>query len=239
MHTTSRHLINAVVSGFVLVVCSPDVSAQFEGIVETTNLTTDELGELREFVMTMWIKDAMVKVTHSPIGATPATTLVYRNDLRERWILNDEAKTYLSIPQDSISESLESPGPQEATDPHTIKMTHKTKRILGYSAEQIIVRQGEQTTEIWGTKKLPHLARAISRVFGSGENAGGWTQELMRMGLFTLVSTTRLHGRIAESQTVTRIESRELLHGLFEVPAGYRRETTREMIRRLGQGTRE
>ncbi len=222
----------------LLVPFPTDVHAQFEGVVETSNLTTNELGELREFVMTMWIKDGMVKVTYSSIGDSHGTTLVYRNDRRETWVFNDETKSYLLIPHDSLAQSPGAQGVTPKNDPHTVKRTHNKKTVLGYSAEQFIVRQGEQLTEVWGTKSLPHLARAISAAFGPSEGASGWAQDLMNMGLFTLVSTTKLHGKVVESQTVTRIERRKMPQELFEIPSGYRRETAQEMIRRLGQGSK-
>jgi hypothetical protein len=234
MNVNCARLVAAIAVGLLLPFSS-SLYAQFEGIVETSNLTTDELGKLREYVMTMWIKDGMVKVTHSSIGDSHGTTLIYRNDKRETWVLNDEAKNYLSIPQDSVSRSSEAPGIAARSDPHTLNRTRKTRNILGYPAEQIIVRQGELTTEVWGTKNLPHLARGISNVLGSSETAGGWAQELVRMGLFALVSTTKVHGKVVESQTVTRIEKRDLPQEVFDIPAGYRRESTQDMIRRLGQ----
>jgi len=227
-----------LVSGLCLLTFLPAIaggSGQFEGIVETTNLTRDDMGKPQEFVMTMWIKKDMVKVTHSALGSSFGSTMVYRTDRHERWILNEENKTYFSISQDSVEISAGVPDQQQRADPHTVKRTGKTRKILGYPAEQVLVRQNDVTTEIWGTKKLRDLARTISRAFGvqASQDDGGWTQELMKMGLFPLMSTTRLNGKVAESQTVTKIESRVLPEELFSVPAGYRRETAREMIRRL------
>jgi hypothetical protein len=208
---------------------------QFEGVVETKNLTRDETGQPREYLMTLWIKNDMVKVTNSAIGSTPGTTMIYRNDRRVAWILNDENETYYAIPHEMANEE---PG-TEQTKPdavkYSLKRTRKARRILGYPAEQILITQKGQKTEIWGTKKLRNLSMALSNTLGDRESGpgGGWVREIAKMGFYPLRSSTIIRGRVAESQEVTKIERRVLPPELFEVPPTYKEQRADPMLRGL------
>src|SRR5512142_1154309 len=71
--------------------------AQFEGIVESKNLTTDETGAFRQFTLTMWIKKDRIRVQTSAFGSTPASTMIYRGDRLVTWMLNDDDQTYFEI----------------------------------------------------------------------------------------------------------------------------------------------
>ncbi len=211
--------------------------AQFEGVVESKNLTRDETGRLLEFVMTMWIKKDMVKVTNSAIGPTPGSTMIYRNDRRSIWILNDDGKTYYAIPNETPAGESYPPPAGAKTETYVIKRTRKTRRILGYPAEQVIITQAGQKTEIWGTAKLRNLSVALSSTLGGrqSEPGDGWAGELAKMGIFPLMSSTSIYGKVAESQEVTRIEERILPQEIFEVPATYKEQRPDKMLRSLQQ----
>jgi len=208
---------------------------QFEGVVETKNLTRDEMGRPHEYVMTLWIKKDMVKVINSAIGSTPGTTMIYRNDMRIAWILNDESNTYYAIPHEITNQES---GP-ERTNPvapkYSLKRTRKVRRILGYPAEQIVITQKGQRTVVWGTKKLRNLSIALSKTLGDREsgNGTGWTGEITKMGLYPLASSTVIRGKVAESQEVTKIELRALPPELFEVPPTYKEQQADPMLRGL------
>lgn len=208
---------------------------QFEGVVETKNLTRDEMGRPHEYVMTLWIKKDMVKVINSAIGSTPGTTMIYRNDMRVAWILNDESKTYYAIPHEITKEESGSERTKPLAPKYSLKRTRKVRRILSYPAEQIVITQKEQRTVVWGTKKLKNLSIALSKTLGDREsgNGAGWTGEITRMGLYPLASSTVIHGKVVESQEVTKIESRALLPELFEVPAAYKEQLADPMLRGL------
>ena len=209
--------------------------AQFEGVVETKNLTRDEMGKPNEFVMTMWIKKDMVKVTNSAIGSAPGTTMIYRNDKKAMWILNDESKTYYSIPQETSGREPRPPQTNPAVGKLGIKRTRKVRRILGYPAEQILVTRDGQRTEIWGTKKLRDLSVTLSNALGDRQSGAGdgLTGEITKMGLFPLTSSTVIRGKVAESQEVTKIEPRTLTPEVFEVPPTYMEERVDPMLRGL------
>jgi len=83
--------------------------AQFEGVIESRNRTTDELGAEQQYVMTMWIKGRcedhdLCNVT------TPASTMIYRSDLRVIRMLDDDNKTYFEVPQGKTKEDAAAEG---------------------------------------------------------------------------------------------------------------------------------
>jgi hypothetical protein len=204
--------------------------AQFEGIVETRNVTTDETGNPQNFTITMWIKKDRIRVQTSAFGNTPATTMIYRNDRHIIWMLNEEDRTYFEILQEGRPQGLGAGGGASLEDKPTIRRPGRTKKILGYTCEQVLVTRGEGDTDIWGTKQLSDLAATTSRVLGQSDaEAGGWMDEVARLGLYPLVSSTRIDGKIIESQETTRIETKNLSADLFELPSGFRKQAVRDM----------
>jgi len=222
---------------FVIAVlmCSvaPAAVAQFEGVVESRNVTTDETGASQEFVMTMWIKGDMVKIQTSAIGSQPGSTMIYRNDRHVVWIVNDVDKTYSEMRQEDSVADTAGRSDRRGVDTPVIRRTKKTKKILGYLCEKIIVSTPEDETEIWGTKALGRLASSISRVFGteSSEDGDAWTDELSSLGVFPLIASTKVRGEVVESQTVTKIEARTLPEGLFELPSEYKKQHVGDMMK--------
>ena len=53
----------------------------------------------------------------------------------------------------------------------------------------------------------------------------------MKMGLFPLISSTKIEGHLVESQEVTRIEHLTLSQEMFELPVGYEKENARKVLR--------
>lgn len=219
----------------LLVLCLLAVTpalAQFEGVVESKNLTTDEMGTTLQYPMTMWVKEEMVKITIPAFGDNPGTTMIYRRDRKVMWTLLDSEKSYFEMLLNADRE-LGSEEPPENKPRPALKRTKKTRTILGYPCDQFVVKEEDVETEFWGTKKLGPLASTINRVFaGSTEEGGkGWEDELTKMGYFPLVARTRLEGKIVESSEVTRIERRTLPADLFDVPPGYRKQGVKDVLK--------
>jgi len=63
----------------------------------------------------------------------------------------------------------------------------------------------------------------------SGAEGGGWMDDVASLGLYPLISSTRIGGRIIESQETTRIEIKSLAPDLFELPPGYRKQAMGDM----------
>ncbi len=206
------------------------MDAQFEGIVETRNLTTDELGSMQQFTTIMWIKKDRIRIQNAAFGNTPATTMIYRNDRHIIWMLNEADKTYFEMLQEEKPPDPGSGREPGLQDKPSIRKTGRTKKILGYVCEQVRLTRSEGETEIWGTKQLADLEATTSRVLGeSGAEGGGWMEEVAVLGLYPLASSTRIEGKIVESQETTRIEVKDLASELFDLPPNFRNQSMEDV----------
>lgn len=231
VHRSSR-LFWTLLSVITLSVTSAD--GQFEGTVESKNVTTDDTGRPQEFVMTMWIKKDRIRVQTSAFGTTPGTTMIYRKDRRVVWMLNEEAHTYFEMLQEEPrQEGRQAPLPPP-DEKLAVKKTGKTKKILGYPAEQFLVKGQDQETEVWGTRQLSTLSSTVTAVLGGEQASGGWMDELSGMGIFPLAAFTRIDGKVVESQEIVRIEERPMPSDLFELPAGFRKQAVGEGMEEPG-----
>lgn len=218
-------------AAFLILFAAEPLFAQFEGVIESKNVTTDETGLHQEYTMTMEVKGAMARITTSAVGTSPAVTMITRSDLKIIWMINDEEHSYFEIPQTDGAEDVPIPGGKE--DKSVVRKTGRTRKILGYPCEQYLVRRSEAETEIWGTKKLGALAQSLAKALGQEQigKPGNWTDELTKIGVFPLSASTRVGGEIVESQEVTRIEKRALPPELFAVPPGYKKQSVGEMLK--------
>jgi hypothetical protein len=205
-------------------------SGQFEGIVQSNNYTVDDYGVGQRFDMTIWIRHDMIRVKIPSVGDTPGSTVIYRHDRKVSWVINDNEKTYFEVP--FSDQSMEQKQADQHTDKSTVDRTKRTRKVLGYQCEQIILKRGETETEIWGAKGLNDLAARMDTLLGeSGERGPGTETEVLRqMQLFPLVSITRSNGKIVDSQEVTRIERRSLDVNLFVIPPEYKKQTAMEAV---------
>lgn len=220
----------ALLIAFLTCALSPSLRAQanFEGTIESRNTTTDELGELQRYMMRLLVKGDMVRTEISAFGTNPASTLIYRPDLRLVWILNVKEKSFFEIRrtgQGEVGEGKASAGGSQ------IRKTGRSKKILGFPCDQLILRGGGAETEYWGTKKLASLGRAIARAFGSdpSEATLGTNDQLAALGYFPMIVRSRLEGRVIEASEVTKVDRRLLADTLFVLPTDYRRETAPQM----------
>ena len=224
--------MNALMKRLIVLLLWPgSLLAQFEWVIESKNVTTDETGLQQEFTMTMEVKGTMARITNSAIGTTPQVRMICRNDLKLIWMINDEEQSYFEIPQTEGAEDVPIPGGSE--EKSVVRRTGRTKKILGYPCEQFLVRRSDAETEIWGTRRLAALALALAKALGHEQlgKAGDWTDELTKIGVFPLYASTRIGGAIVESQEVTRIEQRAFAPELFAVPQGYKKQRVGDMLK--------
>jgi hypothetical protein len=198
----------------------------FEGVVESVNTTTDEMGAFQRFTMTMWVKDGKVRISMTPFGSNPGTTVLYHRDRGSTLMLNDQEKTYFEVHQSAPNERVPEPRTKSS-----IKRTGKVRSILGYPCDQLVARDGEAEAEYWATKKLGGLAAAIAGALDieGGEGVGA-KDELSAMGYFPLIARIRLEGRIIESSEVTKLQRRQCENALFELPAGYKKQSMQDVM---------
>jgi len=224
-----QHFILLLSVAFLFVVSCTVVFAQpqFEGIIESRNTTTDERGKPQQFTMTMYVKRDMVKIENSPIGSSPGSTMIYRGDIKVVWMVNEEDKSYFEIRQDEQPEQMYSPSGPNANKP-VVRKSGKKKQLLGYPCEQVIVSLDNLKTEIWATKSLGQAYSTISKILG-GENTvpgDGWESKIMKMGYYPMIASTTAEGKVLESQEVTKIERKPLVQGIFELPTGFKKQST-------------
>jgi hypothetical protein len=204
---------------------------QFEGVIESKNTTTDDRGRVQQFTMTMYVRHDRVRIENSQMSSAPGSTMIYRGDKKLVWMLNEEDKTYFEIRQDEEPRPLYSPSPTNATKPF-VRRTGKKKQVLGYVCEQVIVKEVNLETEIWATKSLGDVYAAISKVLG-GESAlsnEGWENMITKMGYYPLIASTKIQGKVMESQEVTKIERKQLPAEVFELPAGFKKQSAGGMM---------
>ncbi len=215
---------------FALVALCSSLGAQavFEGVVESANTTTDELGEVQRYTMTLHVRGDIVRTEISAFGSNPSAVLIYRRDLGVVWVLNEKGRTFFEM-RTSAQGRTEEGGKFPGTS--RISKTGRSKKILGFPCDQLILRNDGAQTEYWGTRKLSSLASSIARAFGSDptEPSGGMSDELAVMGYFPMIVRTRLEGRIIESTQVTKIDRHSLADSLFIIPSEYRKEPAPEM----------
>ena len=200
--------------------------AQFEGIIQSNNTTTDERGSAQRFTMTMFVKDDKVRIENSSIGGQPGSTMIYRGDKKVVWMLNEDERSYVEIRQDQQAEEMRSPGSGKAKPP-VVRMTGKKKRVLRYPCDQIVVEGEGIETEVWATRSLGQVYATISKVLGGDSAMGGedWERKVMRMGYYPLIASSKLMGKVVESQEVTSIEKKSLADHLFELPATFTKQS--------------
>jgi hypothetical protein len=226
--------MKALLFTIIMVMVHNTAPAQFEGVVESRNLTVDEQGVEQRYVMTMRVRKDMVRVEIPPVGDMPGSTVIYRGDRKISWVLNDLEKSYFEV---SLSQDVQQrstvPDMDSAHRPVFVR-TKKTRKVLGYQCEQLIVKRGESETEIWGTKALAALTAVLEGTLGRDVRGGAGyeTQMIAEMGLFPLVSITRYDGKIIESQETARVEKKPVGPELFQVPAGYAKQKGVEMQER-------
>lgn len=226
---TSRALRRTTAVVLAALVVAARTNAQFEGIIESKNVTTDQMGKPQQFVMTMWIKKDMVRIETSGLPM-PGSIMIYRTDQKRIYMVNPDEKSYFEISQDEKPQELYARGGSEAK--YSVKRTGKTKTIAGYPCEQFIIKREDESTELWGTKKLPHVVSTLSKALGQDhvDVADGAVNEVMKMGIYPMSSATKVGGILIERQEVTKIETKSLDQSVFSIPAGYSKQKSIDMM---------
>ena len=213
----------------VLLLVSLRLEAQFEGMYESRNVTSGETGGRERFVMTVWLKGERARIVTVPDGEEAGTTMIYRADRRVVWMLADAEKAYVEIPL----QGDESPLPPSGL-PTRVQTTGRTATIAGFVCRQVVITRNGERTELWGTGRLRRLSKALEGALGAGHAPapGSPGEEMERLGLFPLKSTTTIDGRVVESQEVLRVVEGKVDDARFEIPAGYAKRDMNELLER-------
>ena len=208
----------------LLVLCGTlhlHATAQFEGTIQSTNRTVDDGGSSQVYQQTIHVKKSMVRVEVPPIAGMPASTAIYRRDRKITWMLDAASRTYFEIHVQD--EGPKKSGEVEKREVPTVQRTKKTKKLLGYVCEQVIVIRNDVRTEVWGAHGLEDLAAVLVDAL-EGEQSAAPDDVIAALGLFPLQSTTTYEGHTLDAQEVTKIERKTLDPALFEIPAGYTKQ---------------
>ena len=226
MPSLCRMFMRYLIVFFLLTSCR--AVAQFEGIVESRNVTIDQTGSRLEYVTSIWVKNGMARIVNSASESVPAVIMIYRSDLKLVWMINDDDKTYVEI---SHADQPRKSGAQKGKG--TVKKSGQGTTVLGYPCDHYVLKSGEATTEVWGTKRLAGLAATLAAILGIGEEDEESPQvdELTALGVFPLRTVTKIGGNVIDSQDVTRIEKKSLADDIFSLPSGYTRQSAGGMLK--------
>jgi hypothetical protein len=212
-----------------LLLIAVPAAAQFEGMYESRNVTSGATGGHERFVMTVWLKGTRARIVTVPEGEEAGTTIIYRADRRVVWMLAEAERAYVEIPLGGG----ESPRPRNGVAAK-VQKTGRTAKVAGYLCRQVVITRNGERTELWGTEKLRRLSKALEGALGadSAPASGSPGEEMDRLGLFPLKSTTTIEGQVVESQEVLRVVEGKVDDDRFEIPPGYVKRDMNELLER-------
>jgi hypothetical protein len=200
--------------------------SQFEGTILSTNRTVDDAGAAQVYQMAIHVKKSMIRVEVPSMAGMPASTAIYRRDRKVTWMLDEGSRTYFEMHR--ANSAPDQQGGREKPEAPTVQRTKKTKKLLGYTCEQVIVIRDDVRTEVWGARGLEDLATVLTETLEDGQS-GSSDDVIAAIGLFPLLSTTTYEGRLVDSQEVTKIERKQLDPALFEIPSGFTKQKAADL----------
>lgn len=216
---------------WMLMVCSPaNAIAQFEGIIDMKVSTVSD-DSARATTYRMYVqKDKLAATVEGSGTEMQRGSFIFRGDRKLLWIVNDDQKNYMEIStKEQESNKATKKNHEQASSPG-LQKTGNTKKILGYTCEELLVTEDEEEIRIWATTKLGNVYEGLAKSFGElgGKHMNeetGWEQQLAAMKMFPLKLTTMRNGITTETQEVTNIETKKLASSAFEPPKGYKKES--------------
>jgi Domain of unknown function (DUF4412) len=205
-----------------LLTATQSFAAGFEGKVSLA--ITAEKGKSQALDYSM--KEQKLRIDMSADGHSFSSIM----DLvkMETLMLMPEQKMYMVM---SIKKPVEKAMEKQTTDNTEVEVTGKTDTILGYKANQILIKDKERgtVTEMWA-------AEGLGTFMGMGQSGGGggmfggkksanaakWEEALKGKGGFPLrVITHDAKGKENFKMEATKIEPGKLPDSLFLPPPGY------------------
>lgn len=228
-----KKLPRLCLAGLLLVAPFSLFAAAFEGKVTMKMSSSQDKGE--PTVMNLSLKEGFYRMDMSaPEKKGESTAMATIMDLGklEMYILMPEQKMYmlhkLTPPQGSKDKV-------ETSSDVTVERTGKTENILGYKAEQYLVKTQDGSTEIWATDQLgTYMGTSAGKSGGGGGIMGrrssnrsaaqAWEKAFTGKDFFPLRVTT-LDKKAKESfrMEATAIEKQTLDSSLFAPPADYQK----------------
>jgi len=206
----------------------------FEGMISQKETNT-MVGEEPEVTMsTIHVKNNMICMEDGK-----GNSYIVRPEKKVMWLVLNGQKAYVELEFDSaMLEDIpdELSGEEEA--PSSLKKTGVTKIINGFQCEQVIEsnESGGNVTEYWVTNKkslkqvLLSLSNVMANVMGEDSESGidGNASELDGIPILTI---TRYFDSESISEIVSIVE-KPIPEDKFNIPAGYKKITLEDMIRK-------
>jgi hypothetical protein len=133
-----------------------------------------------------------------------------------------------------ISEMQREIGSGTQVEMGELKKTGEKKRINGYMCELYTQQAGDHMNEYWITKEitLKEIMGALEdsmKALGDSSGLGAWQEPLMKIGGFPILTIIRDEYGTNQNEVV-KIEKKGLSDELFALPAGYQKQSLREMM---------
>ena len=226
-------VMKAMTTLLLLLLAKASAPAQFEGQIDM-KMTRGSDGDRTGVLYSMFVKGDMLaaKALGGEAGMKGGK-FIFRGDKKVIWVLDDGKKSCLEIPitEDENSTKGKKRREEERLARVKLEKTGKTENLLGYSCSEWITEEDGTVTHIWGTSKLGNIYEGLMKSFAK-MNPGheetqmeGWEGELARMKVFPVKIVSIKEADTVETQEVTKIDSRSVPGSVFEIPAGYKKES--------------
>jgi hypothetical protein len=247
--TNYKFLISLVVV-FVCLFTAQANAQHFEGVMvlETTD-NDKKTDEVILFVKKDRIKFSGKLPGSNDLGPLTGESLLLRADERDLIIFGKD-KSAVQIKLQELETLLNmfsqgntpSPTPVEVQPTVTMEYTGEKKRIHGYSAAKMVIKDAEKPnveTHIWTTEDIHIDWMNMINAFGSLTKQTGLDDVVNNYG-WDLTKTPLLievynRGELRNKMEFTKIESRRLSNNEIDIPSDYKLMTFFQMMMQQGQ----
>lgn len=180
----------------------------FEGVVEFS--ITTERGTMP---MSYMVKGDNVRIEMEGRPGMKAAVLIDAKEGKSIMLM-DQMKMYMDVPKPPAGDSSQAK-PE-------ISKTGKTQKILDYTCEQYLIKDGEMQSEVWITKELGAFQMFHMASRDRNAKAEAWQKIIGSEGGFPLSATTKNGDEQISKMVATKVEKKSLDEALFKIPEGYK-----------------
>ncbi|MFO7459812.1 MAG: DUF4412 domain-containing protein [Desulfatiglandales bacterium] len=192
------------------------------------------------FTQTLYIKGSSMRMDFDA-GEEEKAFMVLDAEKKVMRNFFPDRKTYLEMSFEEmeqmgrgISEMQREIGPGMQVEMGELKKTGQKKKINGYMCELYTQQAGDYTNEYWITKEV-----TMKQLMGELEDSmkalsdrsglGAWQEPFMKIDGFPILTITRNEYGTNQNEVI-KIEKKGLSNELFALPAGYQKQSLREMM---------
>lgn len=200
------------------------VQAEFEGVIRMKMTSAGATGNIQIYASKAGMRNEMEMRAEKGPAAMKMVTLVRTDKPDTAYQINDAAKTYAEI---DLKEAKEKAGKADAKV-SVKKLGRET--VAGYDCAHVLVTSAGAETELWTSKDILDY-KSFAKVAGPKSGVSdSYYQALKGAGAdgFVVKSLHRAKGEVATMELVG-VEKKSLSPSLFEVPAGYAKQSSMGM----------